>query len=95
MEAIVANAMGLSGLMAVATAGIYFGNVTMKKESATSKEGRGTVSNFWEIASFFANSVAFLYLGVTMNIIDVSQNVKLIILVFTIVLIGRALSTYT
>jgi NhaP-type Na+/H+ or K+/H+ antiporter len=29
--AIVANAMGLSGLMAVATAGIYFGDVTMKK----------------------------------------------------------------
>jgi NhaP-type Na+/H+ or K+/H+ antiporter len=29
--AIVANAMGLSGLMAVATAGIYIGDVTMKK----------------------------------------------------------------
>jgi NhaP-type Na+/H+ or K+/H+ antiporter len=29
--AIVANVMGLSGLMAVATAGIYFGDVTMKK----------------------------------------------------------------
>jgi NhaP-type Na+/H+ or K+/H+ antiporter len=29
--AIVANAMGLSGLMAVPTAGIYFGDVTMKK----------------------------------------------------------------
>jgi NhaP-type Na+/H+ or K+/H+ antiporter len=29
--AIVANAMGLSGLMAVATAGIYFKDVTMKK----------------------------------------------------------------
>ncbi len=93
-SAIVANAMGLSGLMAVATAGIYFGNVTMKKESAMSNEVRDTVSNFWEIASFFANSVAFLYLGVTMNIIDVGQNIILIILVFAIVLIGRALSTY-
>jgi NhaP-type Na+/H+ or K+/H+ antiporter len=29
--AIVANVIGLSGLMAVATAGIYFGDVTMKK----------------------------------------------------------------
>ena len=45
-------------------------------------------------AAFFANSVAFLYLGVTMNIIDVGQNILLIILVFAIVLIGRALSTY-
>ncbi len=93
-SAIVANAMGLSGLMAVATAGIYFGNVTMKKESAMSNEVRETVSNFWEIVSFFANSVAFLYLGVTMSIIDISQNITLIILVFAIVLIGRALSTY-
>jgi CPA1 family monovalent cation:H+ antiporter len=93
-SALVANAMGLSGLIAVATAGLYFGNVTMRKESAMSNEVRGTVSNFWDIAAFFANSVAFLYLGVTMNIIDVGQNILLIILVFAIVLIGRALSTY-
>ena len=93
-SAMVANAMGLSGLIAVATAGLYFGNVTMRKESAMSNEVRDTVSNFWDIAAFFANSVAFLYLGVTMNIIDVGQNILLIILVFAIVLIGRALSTY-
>ena len=93
-SALVANAMGLSGLIAVATAGLYFGNVTMRKESAMSNEVRDTVSNFWDIAAFFANSVAFLYLGVTMNIIDVGQNILLIILVFAIVLIGRALSTY-
>ena len=93
-SALVANAMGLSGLIAVATAGLYFGNVTMRKESAMSSEVRVTVSNFWDIAAFFANSVAFLYLGITMNILDVGQNILLIILVFTIVLIGRALSTY-
>ncbi|MDQ6866509.1 MAG: sodium:proton antiporter, partial [Thermoproteota archaeon] len=93
-SAIVANALGLSGLIAVATAGLYFGNVTMKKESAMSSEVRETVSNFWDIAAFFANSVAFLYLGVTMNVIDVGQNIILIILVFSIVLIGRTLSTY-
>src|SRR6185312_11490074 len=93
-SALVANALGLSGLIAVATAGLYFGNVTMRKESSMSKEVRDTVSNFWDIAAFFANSVAFLYLGVTMNIIDVGQNIILILLVFASVLIGRALSTY-
>jgi monovalent cation:H+ antiporter, CPA1 family len=93
-SALVANALGLSGLIAVATAGLYFGNVTMRKESSMSKEVRDTVSNFWEIAAFFANSVAFLYLGITMNIIDVGQNIILIILVFASVLKGRALSTY-
>ncbi|MGN6347439.1 MAG: cation:proton antiporter, partial [Candidatus Nitrosocosmicus sp.] len=59
-SSMVANALGLSGLIAVATAGLYFGNVTMKKESSLSNEVRGVVSNFWEIAAFFANSVAFL-----------------------------------
>lgn len=93
-SAMVANALGLSGLIAVATAGIYFGNITMKKESSMSREVRDTVSNFWEIATFFANSVAFLYLGVTMNVIGVINNIVLIVLVFAIVLVGRVLSTY-
>jgi monovalent cation:H+ antiporter, CPA1 family len=93
-SSMVANALGLSGLIAVATAGLYFGNVTMKKESSLSNEVRGIVSNFWEIAAFFANSVAFLYLGVTMNIIGVGLNIVIIVLVFAAVLIGRALSTY-
>jgi NhaP-type Na+/H+ or K+/H+ antiporter len=61
----VANALGLSGLIAVATAGLYFGNITTRKESSMCKEVRDTVSNFWELDVFFTNSVAFLYLGVT------------------------------
>lgn len=93
-SAMVANSMGFSGLITVAAAGIYFGNVTMRKESAMSTEVRHTVSNFWEMGSFFANSVAFLYLGVTMNIINVVQNMPLIFVVFAVVLMGRALSTY-
>jgi monovalent cation:H+ antiporter, CPA1 family len=93
-SAMVANAFGLSGLIAVATAGLYFGNVTMRKESSMSKEVRDTVSNFWDIAAFFANSVAFLFLGVTMNILSIGQEMPLILLVFVVVLIGRAMFTY-
>jgi monovalent cation:H+ antiporter, CPA1 family len=93
-SAMVANAFGLSGLIAVATAGLYFGNVTMRKESSMSKEVRDTVSNFWEIAAFFANSLAFLFLGVTMNIMSMGQEMPLILLVFIVVLIGRTLFTY-
>jgi len=93
-SAMVANAFGLSGLIAVATAGLYFGNATMRKESSMTKEVRDTVSNFWEIAAFFANSLAFLFLGVTMNIISMGQEMPLILLVFVVVLIGRALFTY-
>lgn len=93
-SAMVANAFGLSGLIAVASAGLYFGNVTMRKESSMSKEVRDTVSNFWEIAAFFANSLAFLFLGLTMNIISIGQEIPLILLVFVVVLIARALFAY-
>jgi NhaP-type Na+/H+ or K+/H+ antiporter len=55
-SALVANAMGLSGLIAVVIAGLYFGNVAMKKESDMSKEVRDVISNFWEIFAFFVNS---------------------------------------
>ncbi len=91
---ILANSFGVSGLVAVATAGLFFGNITMKKESTISKDVRNTVSHFWQIAAFFANSIIFLYLGITMNIINIIQNIGIIILGFVIVLFARAIATY-
>ena len=43
---------------------------------------------------FLANSAAFLYLGVNMNIVSIGQNFGLIILAFGIVLAARIVSTY-
>ncbi|HXT84855.1 MAG TPA: sodium:proton antiporter [Verrucomicrobiae bacterium] len=91
---ILANSLGVSGLVAVATAGLFFGNITMKKESTISKDVRNTVSHFWQIAAFFANSVIFLYLGITMNVINIIQNIGIIILGFVIVLFARAVAVY-
>jgi CPA1 family monovalent cation:H+ antiporter len=59
-----------------------------------SKEVRDTVSNFWGIAAILANSLAFLFLGVTMNMISIGQEIHLILLVFVVVLIRRALFIY-
>jgi NhaP-type Na+/H+ or K+/H+ antiporter len=67
-----ANSLGLSGLVAAAVAGLYFGNVTVKQEAHLSAEVRGAIFDFWEIAAFFATSAAFVYLGLSMN-----QNVYL------------------
>ena len=91
---ILANSLGVSGLVAVATAGLFFGNITMKKESTISKDVRNTVSHFWQIAAFFANSMIFLYLGITMNVINIIQNIGIIILGFVIVLFARAVAVY-
>jgi CPA1 family monovalent cation:H+ antiporter len=52
------------------------------------------VFNFWEIIAFLANSAAFLYLGVSMNVLSIGQNIGLIILAFGIIFLARVTSTY-
>ena len=91
---VLANSLGFSGLVAVAVAGLYFGNATVKKEADMSLKVRTAVFNFWEMAAFFANSVAFLYLGISMNILRIAENFPLIALAFVAVLVARAVSTY-
>ncbi|MDE1770788.1 MAG: sodium:proton antiporter [Thaumarchaeota archaeon] len=90
---IIANALGLSGLVAAASAGLWFG-VIMRKPHIISEKVRAYTSNFWEMIAFFANSVAFLYLGLSMDIVRIGQNLPLIALAVVIVLAARAASTY-
>ena len=89
---VLANSLGVSGLVAVAVAGLYFGNITVKQEAYMSLKVRTTVFNFWEIIAFLANSLAFLYLGISMNIISIGQNIGLIVLVFSFVFLARIMS---
>ncbi len=90
---IIANALGLSGLVAAAAAGLWFG-VIMRKPKYISEKVRVYASNFWEMIAFFANSVAFLYLGLSMDMLRISQNIPLIALAIVAVLAARAASTY-
>ncbi len=53
---VLANSLGVSGLVAVAVAGLYFGNVTVKKEATMSKNVRAFAFTFWEMTAFFASS---------------------------------------
>ena len=90
---VIANSLGFSGLVAAATAGLWFG-VIMRKPEIISENVRKYTTNFWEMIAFFANSVAFLYLGLSMDMIRIGQNLPLIILAIVIVLAARAASTY-
>lgn len=56
-----AETLGVSGLVAVAIAGLYMGNRTMRV--AMSDKTRETMVAFWEILTFMATSLAFLLLG--------------------------------
>lgn len=91
----VSNAIGVSGLVAVAVVGLFFGNWTLRHENVVSQKVRQTAFNFWEMAAFLANSAAFLYLGVTLDLTKIANDVPLIILAFGAVLAARAASTYS
>jgi CPA1 family monovalent cation:H+ antiporter len=90
---VISNALGLSGLVAAAAAGLWFG-VIMRKPQIMGEKVRIYTSNFWEMIAFFANSVAFLYLGLSMDVIRIGQNLPLIALAIIVVLAARAASTY-
>jgi CPA1 family monovalent cation:H+ antiporter len=90
---VIANSLGLSGLVAAASAGLWFG-VIMRKPHIISEKVRAYTTNFWDMIAFFANSVAFLYLGLSMDIVRIGQNLPLIALAVVIVLAARAASTY-
>lgn len=91
---VVANALQLSGLVAAAASGLYFGNLVMKGKGIMSEKAQVYSSHFWDMIAFFANSVAFLYLGLSMDILDMGKNLPLIAMAFGAVLAARAASTY-
>ncbi len=91
---VVANALQLSGLVAAAASGLYFGNLVMKGKGIMSEKAQLYSAHFWEMIAFFANSVAFLYLGLSMDILNMEKNLPLIAMAFGAVLAARAASTY-
>lgn len=91
---VVANALQLSGLVAAAASGLYFGNLVMKGKGNMSEKTLMYSSHFWEMIAFFANSVAFLYLGLSMDILNLGTKLPLIAMAFGAVLAARAVSTY-
>ena len=88
-----ATSFGFSGLIAVTIVGLYFGNFTVK--SAMGATTREFVRLFWEIAAFFGNTIAFLFIGFRVSIFQISSyTLILVIIAFLVVTISRAVSVY-
>ncbi len=87
-----ATGIGASGLIAVAVAGLYFGNYTMR--SAMEPATKEAVITFWQIAAFLGNSIAFVIIGLETNIITLSQSVVVIVAAYAAVTIARAATVY-
>lgn len=87
-----AESLNASGLMAVAIAGLWMGNRTMRL--AMSEETRITVSRFWEVVTFLATSFAFLILGLKANFLLLIAFAPFIVAAFLAILLARVASVY-
>lgn len=89
---VLAESLGVSGLMAVAIAGLYMGNHTMR--TAMSEETRITITRFWEVVTFLATSFAFLLLGLKANFYALLSFAPFVVAAFAAILFARAVSVY-
>ena len=89
---LLAESLGGSGLVAVAIAGLYMGNRTMRV--AMSRKTRTTMTTFWEVVTFIVTSFTFLLLGLKADVKLLIAFAPLIIAAFLAMLVGRALSVF-
>ena len=87
-----ASSVGVSGLMAVAIVGLYFGNITSRTTIGPST--RETISLFWQVAAFLGNSIAFLFIGFSTDIFRLAAAIGSILLGYAAVTAARAASVY-
>lgn len=88
---ILAENLHVSGVLSVVTAGIISGNASQKYMSAST---RIVVNNFWEYATFVANSFVFLLIGLTIDFNLLIENWLAIAWAILAVLIARSISIY-
>lgn len=81
----------VSGVLAVVTAGLVSGNIGPKGMSPTT---RIVVFNFWEYASFLANSFAFLLIGLQIDLPVLFAYWQPIVTAILAVLVARAVVVY-
>jgi CPA1 family monovalent cation:H+ antiporter len=88
---LVAEVMGVSGVLAVVAAGLINGNIGPRGMSPTT---RIVVFNFWEYAAFLANTFIFLLIGLQIDLTALFENWILILWAIGAVLIARAVGVY-
>ena len=89
---LLAESFQVSGLVAVAIAGLYMGNRTMR--TAMSEETRTTMTKFWEVVTFMAASFAFLLIGLKADFELLVAYLPFVAVAFLAILMARALSVY-
>ncbi|MCS1351828.1 sodium:proton antiporter [Mechercharimyces sp. CAU 1602] len=89
----VAEHFHLSGVIAVVTAGLIFGNYGAKRGMTPTT--KLNIRIFWDVLALLANSLVFLMVGLEINRIDVSAKWGMALLGIVIVLLARSVAVYT
>ena len=85
-----ADALGFSGIVAVAILGLYMGRYY--QQVSPNDSGNDLMIGFWDVASLIANTVAFTFIGLTAEVPYLLQYAPLILLAFAAVLVARYIS---
>ena len=88
---LLAEKLGVSGVLAVLVAGLVNGNISPQGMSPTS---RIVIFNFWEYVAFLANSLIFLLLGLSVNITALLASWQPILWAILAVFVARSIVVY-
>lgn len=89
---LLATQLGYSGVIATVVAGLICGNYGAQKGMTASV--RMAVNTFWEYMGFALNSLIFLLVGLTINLLDLMHIWALILAAYAAVTIARAAVVY-
>jgi monovalent cation:H+ antiporter, CPA1 family len=89
---LLAESLGLSGILAVVAAGLVLGN--LGRPRAMSARTREAVTLFWDYVAFLLNSVVFLLVGLDVPWSEVRGQLPGIVVAAVIALLARAVAVY-
>jgi Na+:H+ antiporter len=84
-----ADAVGASGLIAVAITGIYYGNMVISREVDLMAQ---MVKSFWNVLAYVANTIAFLFIGLSTNVTELLGGLGAIGVAYAAVIAARYVS---
>jgi len=88
----VASEIGASGLIAVALTGVFYGNTVLVRVG--SEEISQATREFWKVLAFVANTVAFLFIGISTNISLLATSLGAVLVAYGVVMMARITSVY-
>ncbi len=89
---LLAQALGMSGVVACVTAAIVLGN--LGRSRTMSPVTRVTLTTVWDYAAFVANSLIFLLIGLSVHLDLILEHLGTVLIAFVVVIAARAVTVY-